>query len=102
MTAATARRWTPLLLPGAYALGWTLLAWYGLRFWRTACEGFGCTGLGIAWLLWAGVYACVLGLGLVSPRPPHRGLRTLLRCLLASQLVAGLGLLVHWWRHVAV
>ncbi|MEC5398758.1 hypothetical protein [Uliginosibacterium sp. H1] len=70
--------------------------------WQLRCENFGCTGLGIAWAMWAGVlYAPGLILGLVlrfsfaaGPRCAcmvHYGL--LLHVLLGVSLAAYHGLI---------
>ena len=41
-----------------------LIAW-AVDIWNLRCEGFGCTGVGIAWLAWVGLFVPGLALGLV-------------------------------------
>ena len=41
-----------------------LIAW-AVDIWRLRCEGFGCTGVGVAWLAWVWLFVPGLALGLV-------------------------------------
>ncbi|ANX03137.1 hypothetical protein PG2T_02320 [Immundisolibacter cernigliae] len=41
-----------------------LIAW-AVDIWHLRCEGFGCTGVGVAWLGWVGLFLTGLVLGLV-------------------------------------
>jgi hypothetical protein len=41
-----------------------LIAW-AVDIWHLRCEGFGCTGVGVAWLGWVGLFLPGLALGLV-------------------------------------
>jgi len=79
-----------------HLLGWVALALFGVVLWRTYCEGFGCIGLGIAWMAWVVAYAMLLALGLGLWRRPDAGLRRLRNGALVSQLLAGLSLLAYW------
>lgn len=81
----------------AYACGCAVLVFYGVRFWRLTCEGFGCTGLGIAWFAWCGAYVVVLVLGL--PASLYGAMRRAVRFVLAVQATAGAGLLAYWAIH---
>lgn len=84
-----------------YFCSWGVLAFYGQTFWRTHCESFGCTGLGIAWVAWSGLYVIALILGVMTVRTSHRRLQRLVRSLLVIQLAAGAGLLGYWAVHAA-
>lgn len=79
-----------------HLLGWVALALFGVVLWHTYCEGFGCIGLGIAWMAWVVAYAVLLALGLGLWRRPDAGLRRLRNAALVSQLLAGLSLLAYW------
>jgi hypothetical protein len=58
----------------------TLIAW-AVDIWHLRCEGFGCTGVGVAWLAWVGLFlpGLALGLGLGSC-PSHAILAGRLSC----------------------
>ena len=95
LSPAAVRRVVAVLVV-LHLLGGAALALFGVGLWRTYCEGFGCIGLGIAWMAWAVAYAALLALGLGLWRRPDAGLRRLRNAALVSQLVAGLGLLAYW------
>ena len=95
LSPAAVRRVVAVLV-ALHLLGWVALALFGVELWRTYCEGFGCIGLGIAWMAWAAGYAALLALGLGLWRRPDAGLRRLRNGALVTQLVAGLGLLAYW------
>ena len=65
---------------------------------RTACEGFGCTGVGIAWLTWAAVYAPTLLFGLVvrSRIKGAPGWSAFTTGAAISLAFLGLALLIFW------
>jgi len=85
----------------AYICGWIALAFFGVKLWHTYCEGFGCTGIGIAWLAWSGAYALALLLGFLASRIQHGTLRRAMRYVLVTQVVAGVWLLGYWAVHAA-
>ncbi len=41
-----------------------LIAW-AVDIWHLRCEGFGCSGVGVAWLAWVGLFVLGLAVGLV-------------------------------------
>lgn len=67
---------------------------------RLRCEGFGCMGLGVYWFAWACVYGVAGLIGLWARSSTRRaGVAVgLVRAALWMQLLAGLALLVLWWR----
>lgn len=67
--------------------------------WRLRCESFGCMGVGLVWVVWAGVLfapTLVLG-GVLAAKGGARGrwARASRGCLVL-QLLLGLGLLARW------
>lgn len=58
------------LAVGAFVASVLALALAGVAISRLRCEGFGCVGIGVAWLAWVAVFVVVLasGLGLLSRR----------------------------------
>ena len=66
--------------------------------WSLRCEGFGCTGVGIVWGAWAGLWGltAILGpvlRGFLTPKTtPHRAVGW----AWGLQSVLGLVLLVYW------
>jgi hypothetical protein len=71
--------------------------------WRTYCEGFGCTGLGIAWFAWSvAIYAPTLVLGLlVRGRPSlSSNVRRAATAALSLHLVSGFALGCYWVWHL--
>lgn len=67
-----------------------LLALAAVAIWRLRCEGFGCMGVGIAWLAWAAGYAAVLVWGILVRARPTLG-PFLARVTSAVVLLQGLG-----------
>jgi len=76
-----------------------------ISLWRLACEGFGCTGVGIAWIAWAALlYLPALLLAALTRHllPPATGLAVLLRLSLGAHLLLGAVLLGYWaWHQLA-
>ena len=66
--------------------------------WHVRCEGFGCIGVGVAWLAWALLFLMVSVVGLVAIRLAQRSAHTslALRWTLAAQLALGAFLLAAW------
>lgn len=68
--------------------------------WRLRCEGFGCLGVGVAWLAWLGllyVPALVLGLLTASKRKvASSALWRVLKLSLVVHVLVGAGLFVYW------
>ena len=94
--APPARRIVGNVVAFLYVATYGTLIFLGIQLWRTYCEGFGCTGIGIAWFAWSVAYVVVLIVGLVA-HGMHRGVgRRVFRYGLASQLVAGAVLLAYW------
>jgi hypothetical protein len=87
-----------LVLSGVFVAGAGALVVFAAYVLRLRCEGFGCTGIGIAWLAWAGVYVPVLALGgvLRGVLPPGTGLRRLVAGSLFALLALGAALLLAW------
>jgi hypothetical protein len=73
-----------------------LLAAAGL--WRLRCEGFGCMGIGVAWIAWAVAFIPVLGLGAWAQRKAAAAPGLAMACRAAGwlQLVTGVALLMAW------
>lgn len=80
----------------AYALALPALAYAGVRLWTLYCEGFGCIGTGIAWAMWAAGYAIALVLGVLAWRLWRGAGARLLGPALVLQLAAGAAL-AAWW-----
>lgn len=86
-----------------YALLVALSSASAVYLWRLRCEGFGCTGIGVAWIAWAVLFLVVLVLG--------RGARHLARLdtpatravhwATLAQLALGAFLLSAWALHNA-
>ena len=72
--------------------------------WSLRCEGFGCTGVGIVWGMWAGLcgLAAVLGPILRSFLLQQPALRRVLGWAWGLQSVLGLLLLGYWFLKVVV
>lgn len=88
-----------LLLAYAYLALAAAAALAALYLWRSPCEGFGCTGLGIAWAAWVCVmYLPALALGyVVKARPPlPRWLALCTAWTLTAQWTLGAILLTCW------
>lgn len=83
----------------AYICGWIVLAFLGVKLWNTYCEGFGCTGIGIAWFAWSGAYAIALLLGFLASRTQHGIFGRVMRYVLVTQIAAGVWLLGYWAVH---
>ena len=58
------------LAVGAFVASVLALALAGAAIWRLRCEGFGCMGVGVAWVAWAVAFAVVLFLGLALHSRP--------------------------------
>lgn len=85
------------VLAGLYLLLTAALVVGAVATWRLRCEGFGCMGLGVAWMAWALAYAVVLGVGALArlkatPGAMQRGCGW----LMALQLALGAALLLAW------
>ena len=72
----------------------TAAAW----LWQLRCEGFGCMGIGVAWLVWVLAYVPVLALGAaLAGGPALQGpLRTPTRLSLGIQIALGITAAVLW------
>lgn len=88
-------------LAAAYLAMAMALAACGVRLWHITCEGFGCTGVGIAWLAWSVVGAAVFGLGWFSHGKQSGQLRKLVFAALLLQACIGLVLVGYWIRTAA-
>jgi hypothetical protein len=66
--------------------------------WRIRCEGFGCTGVGIAWFAWVAVFVPGLVVGLVLRRlsSPGASLAKFAKLALWAQLTTGVALFALW------
>lgn len=53
------------VLVGLYVVLVAALLAAAVAIWRLHCEGFGCMGVGVAWVAWVAVYAVVLLVGLM-------------------------------------
>lgn len=79
-----------------YATAYGGLVFLALKLLRMRCEGFGCTGIGIAWIALIAVYVVVVIVGFIA-RGMHTGaVRLALGYGLLSQVVAGLALFAYW------
>ena len=92
-----ARRWTTVAAGVLWIIAIALSVWL-VSLWQTRCEGFGCIGLGIAWMLWAAGWALSWLLALAAwawrrhwhwPAPALLG-------LMIVQMSVGLALGGHW------
>lgn len=74
------------------------LAAAALYLGQLRCEGFGCTGVGVAWVAWVMAYVPVLGLGavLVSGTAAPGPLPRLAKAALWLQLAVGLAAAALW------
>jgi hypothetical protein len=72
--------------------------------WRIRCEGFGCTGVGIAWFAWVALFVPSLVIGLVLRTLSSLGasLAKLANVALWFQVGTGAVLLVLWVSKSAV
>ncbi len=93
---ATTRPAVRVALAAAYFAATIILAACGIGLWRTRCEGFGCTGLGIAWLAWGALCAVVFGFGCFSHFRQSGQLRRIMRVVLALQALGVVSLVAHW------
>lgn len=93
------------MLIATYAIGLAALLVSAVAIFRTFCEGFGCLGIGILWMAWAGAYVAWLLLGFIvqarKKRKPDdpRGSSPLVRRLLVGQILLGVALLLYWGLH---
>ena len=80
-----------LALVGALVAG-------AVGIWRIRCEGFGCTGVGVAWLAWVAFFVPSLVIGLVLRTLSSLGasLAKLMNLALWFQVGVGAALLVLW------
>ena len=79
-------------------LGTTNLA--AIALWRIQCEGFGCTGVGIAWLAWSVLYLLSLGFGLIAlSKLAQPEARRGIRLPIIVQLAVGIALGGYWLLH---
>ena len=84
----------------AYWLALVITVAAAVANFRIRCESFGCMGLGVAWLAWAGGYGVTALLGALTwarERQPEAKRRH--RLCLGMQLLAGLALLAYWQFH---
>ena len=72
--------------------------------WRIRCEGFGCTGVGIAWFAWVALYvpSLVIGLVLRTLSPLGASLTKLTKLALWLQVGTGAVLFALWVSKSAV
>jgi len=72
--------------------------------WRIRCEGFGCTGVGIAWFAWVALFVLglVIGLGLRTLSSLGASLTKLTRLALWLQVGTGAVLFALWVSKSAV
>ncbi len=92
-------------LAATYLLALAGVLGTAVALWRTYCEGFGCTGLGIAWMAWAAcLYLPTLALGLWSRAWPSSltPLAGAVRACLVVQMMIGCALAIRWAAHAFV
>jgi len=72
--------------------------------WRIHCEGFGCTGVGIAWFAWVALFVPSLVIGLVLRTLSSLGasLKKIVMLALWLQVGTGAVLLALWLSKSAV
>ena len=92
------------IVAGLYLLLVAVVLGGGGYAWSLRCEGFGCTGVGIVWGMWAGLcgLAAVLGPILRSFLAQQPTLRRVVNWAWGLQSVLGLVLLVYWFLKVVV
>lgn len=75
-----------------------ILAVAAIAIGRLRCEGFGCTGLGIAWLAWVAAYMVVLVGGIMVRARPTLGtsLARVTSAVVLLQGLCGIGLALVW------
>jgi hypothetical protein len=81
-----------------------LLIFGAVGIWRIRCEGFGCTGVGVAWLAWVALFVPSLVIGLVLRTLSSLGvsLTQLTKLALWLQVGTGAALLALWASKSAV
>lgn len=81
-----------------------LLVFGAIGIWRIKCEGFGCTGVGIAWLAWVALFVAVLVVGFVLGSLTSLGaaLTRITKFALWLQVAVGAALFVLWISKTAV
>lgn len=91
------------LLAGLYLVLLLALVAGAVGIFRLRCESFGCMGLGVAWLAWAGAFGVTAAVGLlarwqVGVKEPGRvgRLGRLCEGALRAQCVGGAVLLAYW------
>ncbi|MGY4827279.1 hypothetical protein ACVNIS_01725 [Sphaerotilaceae bacterium SBD11-9] len=91
------------LVAGLYAPLVILVTASAICVWRIRCEGFGCTGVGVAWVAWALFFLAVLVVGLVVRRWTQLSglVRRSVRWALVAQLLVGAFLVSAWVLHTA-
>lgn len=85
----------------AYLLLTVGLLAFAVSIWNLRCEGFGCMGIGVAWMAWGGCFCPILIAGLIARA--QSGLNPRLACAvlwtLGLQGLVGLGLGFAWAVH---
>lgn len=92
------------VLVGLYVVLVAALLTAALAIGRLHCEGFGCMGVGVAWVAWVVAYAVVLVVGLMvrGQAAISAGCRRAGKVSWWLQLATGVGLLGLWLSlHVA-
>lgn len=85
------------LIHWLYWLGVASIGVTGYLAWNLRCESFGCMGLGVAWMAWAGLYLLIVGLGIAAFCQVHDRLHFKMTSLAAlAQLLMGGGFFLHW------
>ncbi|WP_295006831.1 hypothetical protein [uncultured Dechloromonas sp.] len=86
------------MMPILHAIGVVVVAGLGIATWRIRCEGFGCVGVGLAWVAWSCVFALWLAVGLLALRSTkgRPGMLRIGRYSIAAQLAVGLVALGYW------
>jgi len=87
----------------AFLLAAVALSFSAALVFRLRCEGFGCTGVGIAWMAWLAVYVPVFVLGTVlrSALPKATPARLAVSIGLVVLAMLGVGLGCYWLLHNA-
>jgi hypothetical protein len=75
-----------------------ILIFGAVGIWRIRCEGFGCTGVGIAWFAWVAFFITSLAVGFVIHTLSSLGatLAKLTKFALWFQVATGAALFVLW------